>query len=131
MGTGKLLLGLLEALEKREQKLSKLFWKGQTFKLTVKGLSSRKVFPCSCSNKDKIYPGSAAQVDLGAFLGQCCHSSWEGKRVLLFFEEGLEGFRLRSISWGRELKSPLLAFAGLSSQTIFSPNFCCLITYIC
>lgn len=48
--------------------------------------------------------------DLGAFLGQCCHRSWEGKGVLLFFGERLEGFRLRSFFWGWESKISVITF---------------------
>lgn len=56
MGTAKLLLGLLEALEKRKQRLSKPFWNAQALKLTLKKLDSRKVFPFS--KQVNIYPGS-------------------------------------------------------------------------
>lgn len=105
MGTGKLLLGLLEALEKRKQRPSKPFWKGQTIKLVLKDLNARKVFPCSCNKKLRFIQALLLGGDLGELLGQCCHSSWEGKGVLLFFGEGLEGFRLRNLSWGRESKN--------------------------
>lgn len=90
---------------KRKQRLSKPFWKGQTLKLILKDLHSRKVFPCSCSNKLRSLQALLLRSDLGRFLCQRCHSSWEGKGVLLFFGEGLEGFRLRSLSWGRESKN--------------------------
>lgn len=105
MGTGKLLLGLLEALEKKKTKAIKTLLGRTNNQIVLKDLNARKVFPCSCNKKLRFIQALLLGGDLGELLGQCCHSSWEGKGVLLFFGEGLEGFRLRNLSWGRESKN--------------------------
>lgn len=104
IGTDKLLLGLLEALEKMKQEAIKTLQQSTNTQINTEGLRFQKDFSIAAM-KLRLNHVLLLTGDLGVFLGQCCHRSWEGKEILLFFGEGLEGFRIRSSFLGKGIKN--------------------------